>query len=275
MTKLPIGVCSGSLHMDSLAETFKTAAELGVEVIQLSGMPHSCANLAPRAVAEQAAEAGVRIVSASVTHEGEDYATLETIRKTGGLATDFSRRLDNFRRAADWLAEIGVHDITSHIGFVPEAPDDLDRKVIMERLGGVLAELRRRRTRLALETGQESATALNAFLDEMGAADLGVNLDPANMILYGAGDPTEAIDVLGPRIVSVHCKDALHSDRPGQTWGREVPFGEGEVGAAKWLARLIGAGFTGPLVIEREGGPNRVKDVAQAVELIGRVRKGT
>jgi len=101
-----------------------------------------------------------------------------------------------------------------------------------------------------------------------------VNFDPANMILYGAGEPVEAIHVLGRHIRHVHVKDAIASDQPSVTWGKEVAFGTGEVPVDAFLEALKSVGYRGPLVIEREAGHERFEDIQFAVETIRRSIEG-
>lgn len=273
MRNLAIGLVTNRKATEDPQEEFENIASLGVEVLQLGGMPRSFLRYRPGELVEIARESNLRIVSATVSHEGEDYSTLESIAATGGLNVEFEHRLDNFKRSADWLAEAEVHHVTSHIGFIPEDQADARRGTLAERVRAVVAALAQRGIHLALETGQETAANLKAFLDELSLDGLSVNLDPANMILYGKGDPSEAIDILGPAIGSVHCKDAVHSSKPGVTWGREVPFGQGDVDAEAWLTKLLAAGFTGPMIIERESGESRNRDVAAAVEIIRKVRE--
>ena len=95
-----------------------------------------------------------------------------------------------------------------------------------------------------------------------------VNFDPANMILYGAGDPIEAIGILGRHIGHVHLKDAEMSDNPGTNWGNEVPFGAGQVPPKEFLRALEDADYAGPLIIEREAGSTRMQDIAFAIETL-------
>ena len=92
-----------------------------------------------------------------------------------------------------------------------------------------------------------------------------VNFDPANMILYGKGEPREAVKLLAPWIRQVHVKDALFTEKPG-TWGTEVPWGDGAVGARAFIAELEKAGYKGNYVIEREGGNNRAAEIGLAAE---------
>jgi sugar phosphate isomerase/epimerase len=118
---------------------------------------------------------------------------------------------------------------------------------------------------LLMETGQESASELLQFLNDLRCKGASVNFDPANMILYGAGDPIEAISILGRHIRHVHVKDATMSSQPRMSWGEEVPFGAGQVPQREFVAALAGIGYRGPLVIERESGNDRMRDIQTAI----------
>jgi len=120
---------------------------------------------------------------------------------------------------------------------------------------------------IALETGQETAAAMAAFLKRVGRRNVGVNFDPANMILYDQGDPVEAVKALGPWIRQCHVKDAVRTRTPG-TWGEEVPVGTGQVNWKAFFAALDAARFTGNLAIEREAGTQRVADIRSAKQFV-------
>jgi sugar phosphate isomerase/epimerase len=114
------------------------------------------------------------------------------------------------------------------------------------------------------------------FLDDVRRDNLFVNFDPANMILYGAGEPLPALEQLGWRVHSVHCKDAIWSDRPGETWGRETPLGDGDVDFKAFLETLRRIEYDGPLTIEREipQEPQRQKaEIGRAIDLLERLKK--
>jgi sugar phosphate isomerase/epimerase len=103
-----------------------------------------------------------------------------------------------------------------------------------------------------METGQESADGLLHFIAAVGRDNLKVNFDPANMILYGTGEPIAAVKKIGKRVGSVHCKDGKWAKNPGKEWGQETPLGQGDVGMENFLLALKEIGYTGPLTIERE-----------------------
>ncbi|MDZ7373091.1 MAG: sugar phosphate isomerase/epimerase [candidate division KSB1 bacterium] len=200
--------------------------------------------------------------------EGEDYRDIPTVRRTVGLVPE-EHRAERLR-AAKAMAEVAAHlrapAIGLHLGFLPPDRAGASYREIVEvtrSLSRWCAELG---LWLHLETGQESAELLRDFLMDLGEPNVAVNFDPANMILYGTGDPVEAAEKLAPHIRSVHCKDARWSDRPGLTWGLEVPVGLGHVDFAGILRVLRRAGYREPLTVEREiEGEEQRRDIVAAI----------
>jgi len=127
--------------------------------------------------------------------------------------------------------------------------------------------------RMHLETGQETAETLLRFFEDVNRENLAINFDPANLILYGTGEPLKDLRLVGKHVKSCHCKDANKSAVKGE-WGQETPLGEGEVNMAEFIKTLKELGFTGPLTIEREiSGDQQLKDIASAVELLRNIKK--
>ena len=116
-----------------------------------------------------------------------------------------------------------------------------------------------------LETGQETAGQLRNFLKQLNHPAVGVNFDPANMILYDKGEPIEAVKTLGPWIRHIHIKDAVRTTNPG-TWGQEVPWGEGQVGPEAFIDALEEIGYQETLAIEREAENDRFADIKLAAD---------
>jgi sugar phosphate isomerase/epimerase len=201
---------------------------------------------------------------------GEDYTTPATIKQTGGFGDPATRaeRMERFKWAAARTRELGADLLMFHGGFLPE-PDDADRKPFLDTLGQAAAIGKEHGIRLGLETGQETAELLRRTLDDLKCDNVGVNFDPANMLLYDMGDPIRAIEILGPDITSVHCKDANCPTTPGE-WGEEVPLGQGQVDMRAFVEALKRVGYQGPLVIEREVGnqEQRLADCAHGIRVL-------
>jgi sugar phosphate isomerase/epimerase len=124
---------------------------------------------------------------------------------------------------------------------------------------------------IAFETGQEDAPTLRHFLQKLNRANVGVNFDPANMLLYDKGDPITAVHTLAPWIKQVHLKDANRTAQPG-TWGEEVVVGTGQVDWAGFMRALRDIDFRGNLCLEREAGTQRVVDLAAGRKYIAELK---
>lgn len=263
-----LGVCSWSLQTSDPVELTKKIHELGLAHVQLAmgGLADDQVRESVRTVRA----AGIQITAGMVGFAGEDYATIAIIRKTGGYLPDehWPARRAETERVARLAQELGIKKVSTHIGFVPPS-SDAQYKVMVDRVGQVADFFAAAGgLTLLMETGQEHAPELLQFINDLARRNVLVNFDPANMILYGAGDPIEAIQTLGRHIGHVHVKDATLSTQPAVTWGAEVPFGTGQVPPAGFLEALKEVGYAGPLAIEREAGNSRVADVRTAIETL-------
>ena len=212
---------------------------------------------------------GITMVSGMFGCVGEDYTTLESIQATGGIAPDstWAQNWKNIQATVALAQKLGLKLITFHAGFLPHEAEDPRSAKLRQRLIEIADAFAARNIRLALETGQETAAALLDFLQKLTRPNVGVNFDPANMILYDKGNPIEALRTLGPWIRQVHIKDARRTKVPG-TWGEEVVAGTGEVDWPAFFAALDQVGFKGDFCIEREAGNQRVADIRAARELV-------
>ena len=265
-----IGVCSWSLKPKDSADLVAMIKQLNLWHVQLALGPLIGLDLTERnAQIDQIRSAGIVITAGMISFPGEDYSTITRIRQTGGYVPDdlWPERRERTAIAAGICKDHGIKMLSAHAGFIPPSSGDTYTKMV-ERLSEVAALLEKGGVSLVMETGQESASELLQFLNDVKSRNVFVNFDPANMLLYGAGDPIEAISILGRHIRHVHVKDAKESDQPGVTWGAEVPFGSGEVPVADFLTALQQARYQGPLVIEREAGTTRAKDVQFATETL-------
>jgi L-ribulose-5-phosphate 3-epimerase len=273
---LRLGVCSWSLRPDSPADLAQRVRASGLRRVQLHLDPLRESRWRVDETVGLLRGARISIVSGMMTMKGEDYSTLESIKATGGVRPDETWE-ENLRAAegnAVVAMRLGLSLVTFHAGFVPHDRSDPAFDIMCDRLVRMAEVYGSRRVRLALETGQESAASLAVLIDTLNerlplSAHIGVNFDPANMILYGMGDPVEAVGVLGRRILQVHLKDARPSDSLGE-WGSETPLGKGSVDWQGFFDALRRVEFTGNYIIEREAGESRVEDVQEAFKVAGR-----
>ena len=214
---------------------------------------------------------GIEIVSGMMAMAGEDYSSLESIARTGGVRLDETWPANRAHAEAVALlaADEGIDLVTFHAGFIPEDHDDPERGKLLDRLRIIAQIFEARGLRLGFETGQETAATLIEAMDELNCPNIGVNFDPANMILYGKGDPVGALRLLAPRVVQIHMKDAVTTDTPG-TWGTEVPVGEGAVDWPVFFDVALALDPPVNFIIEREAGEDRMDDIAAARDLIAR-----
>jgi len=259
----PVGVCSWSLRTD-VAGVAKAMKELGLQHVHL-GIRGAVEDASGKQLETIRAQRW-KITCTMIDFPQEDYSTLESIKVTGGVVPDgpWPHNHDLFAGAAKVTAKLGVKYLSMHAGFIDESNKAYAKKMY-DRIRALADIAAGEGLTLLLETGQESARELRGFLEELDHKSVGVNFDPANMILYDKGDPIEAVRVLSPWIRHLHVKDALRTSQPG-TWGSEVPWGDGQVGIERFLAVLGEVGFKGAMAIEREAGDNRVGDIKLAID---------
>ncbi len=192
--------------------------------------------------------------SAVCSYLGEDYADLATVHKTVGFTTQSLRadRIARTKTVSGFAHSLSIPAVSCHIGFIPTDPGETLYKDLCELTRSLCDYCGKNGQDFVLETGQESAEVLLAFIGNVQRTNLKVNFDPANMIMYGSGDPIEALQALSAHVVSVHCKDA-HAPAPESgLLGSECVLGDGEVDFPAFLKQLKDGGYQGALTIERE-----------------------
>lgn len=265
-----IGVCSWSLRPTGALDLVAQVSRVGVRHVQLHLDPlrENRADWSEIQVMQAFRRAGIQIVSGMMGMEGEDYSTLESIARTGGVRPDatWTRNLENARGNARLARRLGIPLVTFHAGFIPHE-HGAERTKMVQRLRDIVDVFDDCGVRVAFETGQESADTLLDALKELDRAHVGVNFDPANMVLYGMGNPVSALEKLAHRVVQIHVKDAMPAKTPG-AWGDEVVAGTGAVDWTRFFQAIAHRGVGCDLVIEREAGEQRVKDAVVARQLV-------
>jgi L-ribulose-5-phosphate 3-epimerase len=264
-----LAVCSWSLQPKAPQDLVAKLQATGILRVQLALDPLRESPGVWRETAALFRQHGISIVSGMFGCVGEDYSTLDTIRVTGGIAPDatWEQNKANLQATVALAQHLGLKLVTFHAGFLPHEETDPNFTKMLRRLAETADVFKAANIRLGLETGQETAPVLVQLLQKLQRPNVGVNFDPANMILYDKGDPIAALRTLGPWICQVHIKDARRTKVPG-TWGEEVPVGTGEVDWRAFFTTLRGLGFTGDLVIEREAGTQRVADIRTAKQVV-------
>jgi L-ribulose-5-phosphate 3-epimerase len=182
---------------------------------------------------------------------------------TIGLVPPATRaaRIDALRQASDFATLIGVSQVQTHCGFIPEDPGDALYPGSVEAIRTVAQHCHTNGQMFLMETGQETPTTMSRMIRDVNLPNLGVGLDTANLILYGKANPVDAVDILGPHIHSVHAKDGRWPTDPSQL-GEEVLIGSGLVDFRTVFTKLHRLGYTGAITIEREtSGPQQIEDV--------------
>ncbi len=268
-----VAVCSWSLEPKSLDELLQKLGQTGVKRLQIALDPLRTDKAGGwKDVGGRCRAAGVTLVSGMFGTRGEDYTTLESIRRTGGVVPDatWEENWKNIQADAELARSLGLKLVTFHAGFLPHQADKAAFAKLQSRLRQIADHFGAAGIALGLETGQEAPDTLAGFLKALDHRNVGVNFDPANIILYGSGDPVAAAKLLLPWVRQCHVKDAVRAKVAG-TWGEEVPVGKGQVDWKTILQTLDGGGFSGPLVIEREAGDARVADIRSAREQLERL----
>jgi L-ribulose-5-phosphate 3-epimerase len=172
-------------------------------------------------------------------------------------------RIDALRHASDFGKQIGVNQVQTHCGFIPENPDDALYPGTVEAIRTLAQHCGENGQHFLMETGQETPTTMSRVIHDVNLPSLGVGLDTANLILYGKANPVDAVDILGPHVRSIHAKDGKWPTDPSKL-GEEVLIGKGLVDFHAVFTKLHKLGYAGAVTIEREtSGPQQIDDVRQ------------
>jgi sugar phosphate isomerase/epimerase len=247
-----VGVFLRCTGLNDPLQALQAVKALGLDTVQVSKLPDRF--YTPEGAAEFAGmlrATGIHADSVVAVFAGESYADRETVVRTVGFRPLhlIEERLAYLRKCVDFAEAIGAGIVTFHMGFLPDNPEDGAYRSMLAAVTDIAAYAARKQVTISLETGQETGQQLAAFLDKITVARVGVNFDPANLIIYGVDAPSQALKHVLSRVTSVHVKDALLPDTPG-AMGREVRPGQGRAELAECFRILRATGFSGALIIE-------------------------
>jgi sugar phosphate isomerase/epimerase len=269
MTTLKLGIIT---RLEKGAdEEFKKAHDLQLPTCQLVCWNES---LFTEEIADEVIAAsethGVEITTVWVGYPGPAVWNFLEGPTTIGLVPPEYReaRVNALKAGADFAAHLGAPSITTHAGFIPETPSNPLYPPFLAALRDVVTYCGSLGLDFCFETGQETPVTLLRVIEDLGTDNLGINLDPANLLMYGKANPVDALDVFGGYIAGVHAKDGDYPTN-GRELGPEKRLGEGRVNFPALVPKLKSLGYTGALTIEREiTGPQQIADIQHAIDLL-------
>jgi len=270
MRGMEIGVMN-SLGKEPGRNIFAEVAEFGLKVCQLVNWdPNLWTEEMARRVVRDSKASGVRVCALWTGQPGPAQWNMVEGHTTLGLVPPEYRemRVAALKKGADFAKWIGVPAIITHCGFVPEEPTHPFHDGTVAAIREVAAYCKQKGLGFWFESGQETPVTLLRTIEDVGTGNLGVNLDPANLLMYGNANPIDALDILGPYIRDVHAKDG---DYPtdGRRLGPEKALGEGRVNFPVLVPKLKSFGYAGSLTIEREiSGPQQTVDIRKAIGVL-------
>jgi L-ribulose-5-phosphate 3-epimerase len=243
------------------ASTLKTVHDLGLPTAQVGVEDFSAEMLSRLSAALK--QYGIEATALNTAGPGPAVWDFYQGPETIGLVPRKYRqaRIEHLKRASDFAKQAGIPALHTHFGFIPENPNNPLYGETVSAIREVAAHVKSNGQDLLYETGQETPVTLLRMITDVGLDNQFVNLDTANLILYGMGNPLDALDVIGKLVRGLHAKDGLFPTDPRRL-GEEVPIGQGKVDFPRLFKRLKELDYRGPVTIEREiSGPKQLEDI--------------
>jgi len=267
-TKLRLGVIQGLANVD---EELRKVREMGMPTCQVGCWdPNLYTEENVTLIMAASRKYDVEVTTIWAGYSGPDVWDFLKGPITIGLVPPEYRkqRIEDLKKGADFAAKAKVPSITTHAGFIPEDLNNPLYQATITALREVAKHCKSLGLYFCLETGQETPITLLRAIKDIGTDNMGVNFDPANLLMYGKANPVDALDILGPYVKGVHAKDGEYPTDPLQL-GVEKPLGEGRVNFPAFIPKLKSFGYTGALTIEREiSGPRQIEDIKRAIEML-------
>lgn len=269
---MKIGVCVNFDEIDVMSKKFKDLKSEGFDNCQLiSWKPELWTDEKSEIIKKLTEENGITISAFWCGWEGPCVWNFYDGQITLGLVPPEYRtvRIKNLCDGADFAHRLGVKNVVSHMGFIPENPNDPQFAPFCVAVRQVAEHLKKNGQNLLFETGQETPVTMLRCFEKVGMDNLGVNLDTANVILYGKANPVDALDVFGKYVMNIHAKDGLYPTN-GHDLGNEVRIGDGKVDFKALFKKLHELGYDSYVTIEREiEGEQQISDIRHAKKYLG------
>ena len=264
---MKIGVCVNFNEIEGMSKKFQNLKAEGFDNCQLiSWKPELWTDENSEIFKSLTEENGVTISAFWCGWEGPCVWNFYDGQITLGLVPPEYRtmRIKNLCDGADFAKKLGVTNVVTHMGFIPENPNDPQFAPFCVAVRQVAEHLKKNGQYLLFETGQETPVTMLRCFEKVGMDNLGVNLDTANVILYGKANPVDALDVFGKYVRNIHAKDGLYPTN-GHDLGREVRIGEGKVDFKALFKKLYELKYDSYVTIEREiEGEQQTEDIRHA-----------
>ena len=271
---MKIGTCVRLPSMEGIDEKFATLRENGFDSCQLISWKPEVWTDENAAVLKELLEKYEITVSAFwCGWEGPCVWNLYDGQITLGLVPPEYRqmRIQNLCNGADFAHKLGIVDVVTHMGFIPENPYDPNFSSFCVAVRTVAQHLKKNGQFLLFETGQETPVTMLRCFEQVGCDNLGINLDTANLILYGKANPVDALDVFGKYVRNIHAKDGCYPTN-GHDLGKETRIGEGKVDFKAFFAGLHELGYDSYVTIEREiSGEQQLKDILESRDYLQQI----
>lgn len=268
---MQIGVMISTKRTDDFMTEFKKIRDLGLQSCQISiwNMDMYTDENAQKIV-EASKETGVTVSTLWCGYSGPIQWNFTYGPLTAGLVPKAYRgiREKELLLGSEFAQKIGVNQIATHVGFIPENYYDEDFRGVVASLQKICTVMKERGQTFLFETGQETPVTLLRTIEEIGLDNLGINFDTANVMLYGKGNPADSVLVFGKYIMDTHIKDGFYPTN-GKQLGKETAAGDGLCDYELIYKRLMDVGYTGPFTIEREiSGDQQIADIIKARDML-------
>lgn len=256
------------VYMDkNIKETFKKLKEMDIHTCQLNCWePGLFTEEMADMVVSASKEYGIEITAVWCGWSGPQVWNFYGGPSTLGIVPTAYRhiRSNELKKGSDFAKKLGVTYVVTHAGFLPENPATTEYAEVVEAIKDIAKHVKKNDQYFLFETGQETPVTLKRVIQDVDTGNLGINLDPANLIMYGKANPVDALDVFGEYVKNVHGKDGVYPT-DGHSLGKEVRIGDGKVNFPAFIKKLKEIGYDGPITIEREiVGEEQIKDIIYA-----------
>ncbi|OGS44645.1 MAG: hypothetical protein A2539_06760 [Elusimicrobia bacterium RIFOXYD2_FULL_34_15] len=255
---------------EDIAESFKKIKELGIATCQVSCTAEFMIDkMRPKEIKKAAKDFGVEMSAFFLLFENQIFNRKDGPATMGFIAEKYrDKRLELANKFSDMVYDMGVKSIISHVGFIPDDPKNRLYTDFLPVMKKFIEHCKKNGQTFCFETGQELPSTLKRTIKDIGLKNVGINLDPANLILYGMAHPLDAVEIFGEYVIGFHAKDGLWPNR-NEGLGIEVAVGEGNVNFPLLVPKLKAKGFSGPITIEREiTGEQQKIDILKAKEFL-------